>query len=60
MANLEPNIATRSMLEIEQHEQWFRRYSELNVVKKQAIELWKQQKEARIERRRLRFRARKS
>ncbi|CAF0949178.1 unnamed protein product [Brachionus calyciflorus] len=43
---LERMIATKSKQQIEQHEDWYKNYTNLNELKKEAIKKWKEQKNA--------------
>lgn len=41
---LEGLIATKTREQIEQHEEWYKTYLNLNELKKQAIKQWKENK----------------
>lgn len=47
MDELSEMIATRTRDEIEAHEEWYKKYTSLNELKKKAIQEWKEQKRAK-------------
>ena len=44
LIELEGLIATKTREEIENHEEWYKNYSNLNELKKKAIKQWKEDK----------------
>ena len=40
-------LPTKTEREIREHEQWFEEYNDLNDMKKEAIQRWKEKKEVR-------------